>query len=369
MSDMNGMNGTRKIGMIWILSCLLLLCCPTGQAQEEKFRGTEGWHKTVWGMNTGEVLEIYPAATMTEFGLFVPGKVAGKQAGVGLYFVEDQLYRVEVAFTLKHVNPREYLNDLSTVKDLIARRYPDPPRVKMIWHDEGLKGNSDQWGAAIVYGDLEIHTRWETDQSEVTLFCQGKDFSVEMTTVYESKKLAFLAEEQKVYLAGRARSWARAVAGGQDSQKEEINPVILSVEKALAGTDMQTQPAADETELRRRYSMVKSARVRRGKEMGAEVVLAAGVQDWPQEFTLTPPGPQGVLMATNRMELGASLSLDDLDALEKQREAGNLFFVANLTRGKVKNTMTLSQMECTEVEILEGSQQGKTGWVFMGWVY
>jgi len=280
----------------------------------------------------------------------------------------------------------------------LDKKYGENAEVKMVWHDDSLKNKPDQWGAAIAYGDLEIHTRWETEESDVVLSCQGEDFEVEMSVVYESKELAPLATDQEEYLEGRARSWAKA-AKAKTKPLPSGPDVTKQVEAALLQMEMDVKPPAGEEELKKRYEMVKSESARRGRQVDAEVILAAGAQNWPMEYTPNPPGPKGLIVAADIMRLGTAMAggglsqnasslvgspqagSDNSELITKIQGSGELtgdqgedggattFQVANLTLAKVKDNTTMFQVKATQIEVLEGPQKGRVGWVLADWVY
>lgn len=329
------------------------------------FESTEGWNKARWGMSPERVGQIYASAKGTESGMFMKGNVFGKNAAVVLQFAQNMLCQVEISFTDEHkTDPSGYYEDYDAIKAAVTRAYDDPLTDDMNWKDETLSQDESKWGAAIAYGDLDLEATWVTDKTSVALRCKGQDFKVSTTVTYTSKELSKLLAGQEDLFRGKGKVLVEA---------DQAPPAGSTGGKTVDLAALQkVKPYVQDAELKARYELVKSGQKHRGKEIGAEALVALGAEGWPATFTPEPPGPRVVGVTTDMLQVVSclpALSKGDYSSMSDLAAQGTVFFVPNLTKVTVSNCQKVTSYEATEVKIAEGPDAGKSGWVLTEWVY
>jgi len=101
-----------------------------------------------------------------------------EKLGGGIYLLMDE-----------HSDPMEYYNDyldlVEQFTDLYGER--DPQKSKEIWHNERYKNDTEQWGTALVEGDVEFESVWFDEKGnhiDANLRWDAEASNIFLTIVY-----------------------------------------------------------------------------------------------------------------------------------------------------------------------------------------
>ena len=111
------------------------------------------------------------------------------------FFLEDKLYRSGYLLNETHTNENDYIDDYKNLKDILIKKYEKPAKDKIEWKNDSYKYDKIEWGLAISVGDLIYDTRWETNNTEITLRLSGDNYKIYLVLRYESKELKEWADK------------------------------------------------------------------------------------------------------------------------------------------------------------------------------
>lgn len=111
------------------------------------------------------------------------------------FFLEDKLYRSGYLLNETHTNENDYIDDYKNLKDILIKKYERPVEDKIEWKNDSYKDDKIKWGLAISVGDLIYDTRWETNNTEITLRLSGDNYKIYLVLRYESKELKEWADK------------------------------------------------------------------------------------------------------------------------------------------------------------------------------
>lgn len=111
------------------------------------------------------------------------------------FFLEDKLYRSGYLLNETHTNENDYIDDYKNLKDILIKKYEKPVKDKIEWKNDSYKDDKIEWGLAISVGDLIYDTRWETNNTEITLRLSGDNYKIYLVLRYESKELKEWADK------------------------------------------------------------------------------------------------------------------------------------------------------------------------------
>lgn len=111
------------------------------------------------------------------------------------FFLEDKLYRSGYLLNETHTNENDYIDDYKNLKDILIKKYEKPVKDKIEWKNDSYKYDKIEWGLAISVGDLIYDTRWETNNTEITLRLSGDNYKIYLVLRYESKELKEWADK------------------------------------------------------------------------------------------------------------------------------------------------------------------------------
>jgi hypothetical protein len=154
----------------------------------------EGYSTAKWGMTRKEVCEATGATEIKDGdAAYLETDVAGEKAFVSFIFVNDRLYQTIVGLELETMNLDSYIHKFETMQSLLTEKYGRPKNKKRYGSDN--KYISD--GMAIATGKGMYETSWELPESNIYLRLRGDNFKMRFGIVYNSKKYAPMAEEEK----------------------------------------------------------------------------------------------------------------------------------------------------------------------------
>ena len=143
-----------------------------------------------WGMAMQQVAESEETALtpLSEHPVLAGSViVAGMKADVYFEFVDSQLSEAFYVFLDTHVNENLYITDFEKLRDLLTLKYGPPGKDEMIWRRDLRRDKQDQWGYAVICGDLIYRTEWDTPRTRIVLSLSGDNFEAFHSLTYESK--------------------------------------------------------------------------------------------------------------------------------------------------------------------------------------
>jgi hypothetical protein len=165
--------------------------------QYRRFRSSDGYGKTRWGMTPAEVRLVVrglPASGPT----VKKDTVAGRSALVAYAFADGRLYAVVVAFTDPHIGPQQYLDDFGQITAILAAKYGEPQQNEIVFNSAATHDAlADEPAMAIRTGAAKAVAVWNHDKTTITATCAASDpLRVTNVVTYESGELAEWAEKR-----------------------------------------------------------------------------------------------------------------------------------------------------------------------------
>ncbi len=170
-----------------LLIGLLLYMTTAPKAGEPGFQGTS------WGMTRAEIQELEgssPAQT-GDFVLIYPEQFSGITAQVFYYFHPrgDYLTQSHCIATEEHLSRKEYLLDYRVWRDVLCMRYGEPMFDAIPSLEEWERHSPGRLNQVLNAAYFDYSTRWETGDSIITLTLQGRDGTVQLSILNQSKTL------------------------------------------------------------------------------------------------------------------------------------------------------------------------------------
>ncbi len=158
------------------------------------------FRQTYWGMNREQVKksETMKPIDETDTQVVYSGNVSGMDAQFGYIFVGGKLVQAAYIFTEKHTNENEYISDYKKLKEILSRKYGTPNLDDQVWRNNLYRNDPDKWGFAISYGHLTYRSKWETEDSEISLVLYGDNYKVTLGATYQSKELKHLEKQEQI---------------------------------------------------------------------------------------------------------------------------------------------------------------------------
>lgn len=155
------------------------------------------FRKTNWGMSKKQVkaTEKGEIAFEDEEEINYKVEINRSEFLCAYFFLEDKLYRSGYLLNETHTNENDYIDDYKNLKDILIKKYEKPLKDKIEWKNDSYKDDKIEWGLAISVGDLIYDTRWETNNTEITLRLSGDNYKIYLVLRYESKELKEWADK------------------------------------------------------------------------------------------------------------------------------------------------------------------------------
>lgn len=143
-----------------------------------------------WGMTMNQVAESEEIVLipLSEHPVLAGSvTVASMKSNVYFEFVDSQLSEAFYVFLDTHVNENLYITDFEKLRELLTLKYGPPGEDEMIWRRDLRRDKQDQWGFAVVCGDLIYRAEWDTPRTRIVLSLSGDNFEAFHSLTYESK--------------------------------------------------------------------------------------------------------------------------------------------------------------------------------------
>jgi hypothetical protein len=102
------------------------------------------------------------------------------------YFNKNRLYQGVYVLDEKFVNENNFYSKYVEIKKILTSKYGEPKKV--IKHrSKDLWDGANEIGMAIVTGEYQEYTFWETKSSTITLIIEGENFDSKLTIRYKTK--------------------------------------------------------------------------------------------------------------------------------------------------------------------------------------
>lgn len=158
-----------------------------------------GFRKTTWGMSplevkNTEVLDIYQE---NEEMLVYKDKIINLSCYIFYIFADNKLVRSKYSIIEEHSNENFYISDYRTIYDILIKKYGEPLSEDEIWLNDLYKDDVQRWGFAISLGHLRYISRWENNNTDITLALYGDNYDILFAVEYKSRRYNNLEEEAK----------------------------------------------------------------------------------------------------------------------------------------------------------------------------
>ena len=122
--------------------------------------------------------------------------IAYKTTAVGLdmllayYFCDDGLFRVRYISDETHSNESLYIDDYTSFKKALTKKYGNPLIDTEKWENDSKKSYyADRKGDALNYGYLTYLTIYSLDRSYISMSMSADNYEISMKVDYESKTI------------------------------------------------------------------------------------------------------------------------------------------------------------------------------------
>jgi hypothetical protein len=157
-------------------------------------RGLKAVRSADWGMGMDEVRSSEPEAPAAEQDEYLAYNVtvADLPCLLVYIFASDQLVRVKYLVQTQHADLTAFIQDYSTLKQLLAKKYGESKSDRTIWKNELYKNDPPNWGMAVSVGHLFQFAEWKTSGGTVLITLAGDNFKVYLVIEYSSDSLRHL---------------------------------------------------------------------------------------------------------------------------------------------------------------------------------
>lgn len=178
------MSSMRRVLTNALLIALLMTGSALG-ADAPDFRNVR------WGMTMEEVMAAETEAALTVLAdqpvLVGDCIVAGRKARLFYQFASSHLREAFYAFEDAHTNRNLYIDDFEDLRELLALKYGEPLIDTAIWKRNLYRNDPDEWGRAVVIGDVTFRAEWETPRTRIILSLGGDNYEARHFLGYVSK--------------------------------------------------------------------------------------------------------------------------------------------------------------------------------------
>lgn len=126
----------------------------------------------IWGLPPTVILENEKGTFMEEEEgrLVYLDYIRGMKSTIAYEFLENKLWRAFVYIEERYRDPQDYIRKLMVIAEDLTIRYGQPIEEQFIWRDDKEKNYPENWGWAVLKGDLYIRFKWQNAQSEVVAY-------------------------------------------------------------------------------------------------------------------------------------------------------------------------------------------------------
>lgn len=175
--------------LIRIMVCVVLLTLAA--AGSALGADAPDFRNVLWGMTMEEVMAAETEAALTVLAdqpvLVGDCIVAGRKARLFYQFASSHLREAFYAFEDAHTNRNLYIDDFEDLRELLALKYGEPLIDTAIWKRNLYRNDPDEWGRAVVIGDVTFRAEWETPRTRIILSLGGDNYEARHFLGYVSK--------------------------------------------------------------------------------------------------------------------------------------------------------------------------------------
>ncbi len=179
---------------ITILSILIISTIGILKAQTPDFR-TFKWGSSFAQIQAQEKMPMVAKVSNDE--IVYTDELGGSDCQVFYIFNDnDKLESGIYAFTKKYSNPQLYLQDYDKFKKLLTQKYGSPTAEKENWNTNTPKTDKNNFGQAILEGNLSLNTLWNTDRTEIKILLITHDKQPSLEIHYTTRSLDELESKE-----------------------------------------------------------------------------------------------------------------------------------------------------------------------------
>jgi hypothetical protein len=134
-------------------------------AQSFNFRNTK------WGMDTMQVKNAEAATFLYSKGnsLVYSGKLSNLETKIIYDFtLSNQLYQTFYIISPNSKNPAIFVNNFLMLQELLTTKYKEPYKTSATTIN-GKIITQDEWASNLISDNLNLETKWKTDNEEIVL--------------------------------------------------------------------------------------------------------------------------------------------------------------------------------------------------------
>lgn len=142
----------------------------------------------IWGIGIQDVEQFESARLLKkeEGMLFYSTKLYERQSTIGYQFIDNALSRIRIDIHERTANSQEWITSLMDIEKDLTEKWGKPVSEEFIWHDELEKDFPNNWGFAVLRGDLEIIIKWSDTKTRVTAMLKSsRRLEPVITIIYE----------------------------------------------------------------------------------------------------------------------------------------------------------------------------------------
>lgn len=110
---------------------------------------------------------------------------------IAYYFCDDGLFQARYILTEPHSNETLYIDDYSTFRSALTKKYGDPLWDYESWENDSKKEYyANRKGDALCYGYLSYMTWYFTDRTTIYMNMSADNYDISMTVDYESNEIS-----------------------------------------------------------------------------------------------------------------------------------------------------------------------------------
>lgn len=157
------------------------------------------FRNTTWGMSKEEVLKVENAelGTQDDNTLLYAYKIDGLDSFLFYNFIDDKLFKSGYMINIERTNPTDFITDYKKLKDGLLKKYGQPTSDEEVWKDDQYKDRPNEWGMAVLTGDLIYKAIWGTEDTAIMIMLQGDNFEETLAIAYESKEFGEVNEKRE----------------------------------------------------------------------------------------------------------------------------------------------------------------------------